>query len=796
MMNNIRAIFFGFLLLTSNRLLSQEQLDRAICPNTSLEVADTVFLDHFISSFKVTDAENTPLSLFTERIEQIHLPENSTEHWPIIDTQHNLRIDLMAKDFIDQVELILDRDKPNFSYYQKTLQEIIAGKPVSNFKDWYLKLIEFSEDDKKLQRILNNKLVFQVYDARGVAQLHSVKVTGPNFRERVKRNQLILKYNKLALDPEAQGLLNTLSREPTEPFSLNSITVTKMNKLKRSRIKQAKHEHYTKFCTEMLEDGEMEGQFYEVRCDPTAKNVVSLKIKRGAPREFRQTLKPLFESIYSSNRKYEYFSLLQNINGDREFSNTPSPADFLENLDSFDDEVKEATYHQLLGSENDEITLALRKWIHRHRDEINLALVAYNNEHDPDIDFSINSRIRVRAHEAIEQYESLLKLFPEAPWIEQLEYSFVTDEGRKVLTGKNFARRLFFRVNEIAKNYVNPESIASYGAGVGVALLTGGNIMAGAITKTIVHDAVRGYRYDHSFKDSFNQTPYRIVSSVVNSAGFSPGAIPYAAFAGSVTGGLRSILTGQDLQKGIIVGAGFGTLRSALPYDVAFPTIQMSPGDVADAAYATKAVLLDVGTNALYHGAQGATVAVWDKQETARSGLIKGASYGAVESLVLSSLFGVRYDMFGLIQKNRLQKQFAQEARYHNNVDTHGIDHRNYFKQLDNFWDAAYGIDYRIATGNWGWYTENVMGGDASFSSPWFITGPKGHFDGAGTIAHELSHQVQYRDIGAANFLIGYSVEAIRDGTRGSHINHDDAEFISDKGFNKFEQYQSHGYGH
>ncbi len=795
-MNNICAIFIGLILLISNRVMCQEQLAPTDCPNASLKVADTVFLDHFITSFKSTDAESTPLALFSKRIEQIQLPETATEHLPVIDIQHNLRIDLMAKDFIDQVELILDRDKPNFSYYQKTLQEILAGKPVSNFMDWYLKLIEFSEDDKKLQRLLNNNLVFQVYDARGIAQLHSVKVTGPNFRERIKRNQLILKYNKLALDPEAQGILSTLSHDSTEPFSLKSITVTKMHKLKKTRIKKAMREHYEQFCTELLEDGAMEGEFYEVQCNPTRKNVVSLKIKRGAPKQYRQTLKPLFDSIYSSNRKYEYFSLLQNVNGDREFSSTPTPADFLENLDSFDDEVKEATYHQLLGSGNDEITLALRKWIHRHRDEINQALVAYNNEHDPDINFSINSRFRVRAHEAIEQYESLLKIFPDAPWIEQQEYSFVTDEGRKVLTGKNFARRLFFRINELAKTYVNPEGIASYGAGVGVALLTGGNIMAGAITKTIVHDAVRGYRYDHSFKNSFNQTPYRIVSSVVNSAGFASGAIPYSAFAGSVTGGLRSILTGQDLQKGIIVGAGFGALRSALPYDVAFPTIQMSPGDVADAAYATKAVLLDAGTNAIYHGAQGATVAVWDKRETARSGLIKGATYGAAESLVLSSLFGVRYDMFGLIPENRLQKQFAQEARFHNKVDTHGIDHRNYFNQLDSFWDAAYGIDYRIATGNWGWYTENVMGGDASFSSPWFITGPKGHFSGAGTIAHEVSHQVQYRDIGAANFLIGYSIEAIKDGTRGSHINHDEAELISDQDFNMFEQYQSHGYGH
>ena len=58
------------------------------------------------------------------------------------------------------------------------------------------------------------------------------------------------------------------------------------------------------------------------------------------------------------------------------------------------------------------------------------------------------------------------------------------------------------------------------------------------------------------------------------------------------------------------------------------------------------------------------------------------------------------------------------------------------------------------------------MGRDASFSSPWFITGPINHFGGAGTIAHEVSHQIQLRDLGGANFLIGYVIESMKDGTR------------------------------
>ena len=90
---------------------------------------------------------------------------------------------------------------------------------------------------------------------------------------------------------------------------------------------------------------------------------------------------------------------------------------------------------------------------------------------------------------------------------------------------------------------------------------------------------------------------------------------------------------------------------------------------------------------------------------------------------------------------------------------------------------------------------EKVLGGDASFSTPWFITGTIGHYGGAGTIAHEVSHQIQLRDLGGANFLIGYAIESMKDGTLGSHINSEEAEDLANRDFNRYEQYQGFGYG-
>ena len=65
------------------------------------------------------------------------------------------------------------------------------------------------------------------------------------------------------------------------------------------------------------------------------------------------------------------------------------------------------------------------------------------------------------------------------PWIDGQEFTILTPNGRKVLTGKNFFEKLAFHSVDYAKGYLSPESIISYGVGTGVAFLTGGNIMAG-----------------------------------------------------------------------------------------------------------------------------------------------------------------------------------------------------------------------------------------------------------------------------------------------------------------------------
>ena len=761
--------------------------DSEFAMETSSEVVRLNEAFEKISS-KKDKIELSVMDQFVSGMESAKIPKDAGENYVLIDFKNNLRLDLIAKDFIDQVELILS--EKGFEHLNEDLKITLGDNPLANFKKWYIELIELTESNKKLKRRLNNNLVFQIYDSAGVAIAHSVHVSSPNFRQRIKRNQDILKYNTIALDPEAQGLLISLQKERT-PFSTKTITVAKIDSIKKKEIKGNELTYYEQFCSDLLSMPDMKTEMYEVECDPKKKQKVKLSVKKGASKDIKETLKPLFEATYNSHQKRSYFKTLSDVNNDQ-FNAMPSPKKMVENIGEFNETIKEQTYMELLSGENDETVLQLRKWVKKNLSEINKRLKKYNDENDPDIEFSIKNPKRIRRYEVFEQYSELTKLFPDTPWVESQEFTIITPEGRKVITGKSYLEKLVYYSKEYAKGYLNPETIISYGVGTGAAFLTGGNVMAGALTKTIVKDAISGFRYDRSIKDTFEHTPFKIISSVAGSAGFVPGEIPLGAFAGSVTGGIRSALTGQDIQKGMIVGAGFGAMRTALPYDVAYPSVKMEVGEKLTKTYAAKSIALDASTNALYHGSQGALVSLWQKDETLSEGLAKGALYGGAESLIFSSLFGVRYDMFGRIDEEKLNKQFSEEANYHPKVNTFGIREGNPKKLYEEFWDASDGVPYRVAYGNWGWYTEKVMGGEASFSTPWFITSPVAHFGSAGTIAHEVSHQVQYRNLGGANFLLGYSLEALKDGTNGSHMNSENAELISNQGYNKYEQYQGH----
>ena len=139
----------------------------------------------------------------------------------------------MAIDFIIQVDLLLDPRK--YKILKKELSTILDNNPVRYFSAWYKHLMDAADNDSKLMRKLNKNLVFQIYDGNGIAIAHSVGIVAPNLNQRIKRNQKIIRYNNIALDPEGRGLIRGLSKSE-KPFSTEKLTVSKMMKVKGKKL--------------------------------------------------------------------------------------------------------------------------------------------------------------------------------------------------------------------------------------------------------------------------------------------------------------------------------------------------------------------------------------------------------------------------------------------------------------------------------------------------------------------------------------------------------------------------------
>jgi len=268
---------------------------------------------------------------------------------------YNLRADLMAVDIIDQVTDILD--SRGIKRYKEKLELILDGDPVGNFVPWYLMVKKIAEDDLRFKKKLNKNLVFQVYDKTGTALATVPKRLSKNYDSHVKRNRLISIYNIYGADPESSELLISFIPTEIEPYVTKRFTVQKMKNVKKGELKEKRISFYEDFCEEYLKIENAVTADYEIICNPRKKNPVSLKVSRDAPERVKQTLKPLFESIHSSSNKRDYTAMLMEFSEDINDFKYPNPQSILDNLEEYDEMIKEYTSQRLLSAEDDEKAL-------------------------------------------------------------------------------------------------------------------------------------------------------------------------------------------------------------------------------------------------------------------------------------------------------------------------------------------------------------------------------------------------------------------------------------------------------
>lgn len=159
---------------------------------------------------------------------------SSPEIYPFAE---QYRLDLSLEDLVDQVAVIA-RDFPGLNERLKSsLGNTDAGL---NFPAWLDELKSAAAENPELQDKLDKKLFMQFYTPAGVALLPEYKYIDLQKLKDNGRLARIKKYNIIAGDAEAQGLLAGLKRLEWKGFYTKSMTVAK---LKSIRFKQLKKYH-------------------------------------------------------------------------------------------------------------------------------------------------------------------------------------------------------------------------------------------------------------------------------------------------------------------------------------------------------------------------------------------------------------------------------------------------------------------------------------------------------------------------------------------------------------------------
>lgn len=141
----------------------------------------------------------------------------------------NYRLDLALKDLVDQVTNITLKRRFN-KYYRPLKNSYQNGE--DNFISWYQELKRLTRTDSKFKKAVN-KVKFQIYTKSSIALAPNYKLFSVN---KLLNNTLlkrIIKYNKVANDPEATGLLMAHSLVEVSPYYTKGLTVAKYKKIKR-----------------------------------------------------------------------------------------------------------------------------------------------------------------------------------------------------------------------------------------------------------------------------------------------------------------------------------------------------------------------------------------------------------------------------------------------------------------------------------------------------------------------------------------------------------------------------------
>lgn len=672
-------------------------------------------------------------------------PGSTPEIYPLSE---KYRLDLTLEDLIDQTSIITEDLKGINERLKLALH--IDGQNI-NFLRWFKELKEVASEDESLLKKLNTDLYLQFYSAGGTALLPDYKYI--DFK-RIKDNgklSRIRKYNKIASDPEAQGLLMAFAKMPDVRFFKNNLTVAKLKKVKFRVLVKLKKQYYEKLAE--LYNAKDPSVIYENR----GGKLIATNVLKDIPHK----VKKLFKTLQALSNKHQIFLYLSGEVPNFPYSNSMHllTIQFIEkNFDAILESLKDYTFSQIINADDDEYILALRRWMDKNILTIEKDLKEYNHKNATSLEICYKDHSKKpRRLEAIISQETLLKLYPQAPWIKGKHGVVFNKNGKEIYFDKNIFQTAGRALAKLGHNLIQTETYLSLLAGTTTLVLTQGNVPLAMGTQSLVKNAIETARYDREWSEFLKDAPQEVINTFLLSSGFAAGRFYKILALGAGQGALQSYFTGQDIRTGALVGAGISLLQYyVIPTNISRP---MTKGfDAKSLALNRRLETLEKSVRGLL---QGSTVALIEGESIVKAS-IKGLLFGFVSAKVVIWFYGTRYYAFKDFDPAEVDEMMALENEYQNQVGRGGSYNINRQLILD--------ANYRIG----GVLPDMIT---ASITLPGNVSVSDAHFDKLTVLTHEAHHLMQQHQSGVFGFyLFRYLPTSFITGYSG----HPDENFLRD----------------
>ncbi|MBL7664307.1 MAG: hypothetical protein JNM93_04190 [Bacteriovoracaceae bacterium] len=581
--------------------------------------------------------------------------KNIDNHRAIVENKSGMRLDLIVDDFIDQVTLVLQKNR--YEKYQSILN-IVKHNSVENFANFLKELEKTAAADKDFKKQLNRIDVIE-YSLYGTAMAMKPKLLKNGRWDRLKDIQHIQKYNLLATLPEGRSVLEHFSNLIVEPFITKNFTATKFQKLNKSRVRRMlvdyNYEYLELLANQEVADRELyqtDGYFdYTLR--PRKKKLIKISPDVDVEEIANKTV-PLYNTIQKLSYKIPFLDFLnhqlqnkiptgQIEYGTKVYLLTPSFTHHYR--DEIFEALREFQFNKLISEEDDQMLQAMRHWVNKNQDLV-----------ESKIGYQFKRKIPTRT-EIIENAEKISDAFTDRPWLNGK--TFFNKGNKEIRYGDSKNLRALHQSFQFFKTTFTPESLAGLAVGTASTIITA-NPYAGVIGYSLTYDSIHALRYGKKWSQQVvNNSPRRILLSSIMASSMVAGELQHAVTLGALSGATQSVLTGRPLALGIMVGGVVDGALVYLPKEFSQLVVKGMDKNLENG-------LIEILQTSAKTSFRGFIIAVLDDGDGIK-GAKEGAVYGVGESLFKILVLGFRYDPTDLVTEEDIQKYLEKE---HNPVLT------------------------------------------------------------------------------------------------------------------------------